>query len=219
MPNAIIYLDESGDLGWKLDAPYMQGGSSRHLTISAVCAPSDKKHLPGRIVKDLYQQFKWPTTAERKWVDMPPPARIKFASAAQAMCERHPDIRLHGIVVRKENVMDHIRRDANKLYNYMIGLSLLDRMAGYDEVILVPDPRSIKVQSGNSLPDYLQTQLWFEKKTKTRIIYQPTDSRHCLGIQFADMLAGVIQSKFEKSQASALDIVQSQLTLNRLYFG
>lgn len=25
-----IYLDESGCLGWKLDAPYQRGGSSRH---------------------------------------------------------------------------------------------------------------------------------------------------------------------------------------------
>ena len=31
-----VYLDESGDLGWKFDAPYRCGGSSRYLTISAI---------------------------------------------------------------------------------------------------------------------------------------------------------------------------------------
>lgn len=31
-----VYLDESGDLGWKFDAPYRSGGSSRYLTIAAI---------------------------------------------------------------------------------------------------------------------------------------------------------------------------------------
>ncbi|CAJ0780588.1 DUF3800 domain-containing protein [Ralstonia chuxiongensis] len=34
-----IYLDESGCLGWKLDAPYQRGGSSRHFTLAAAVIP------------------------------------------------------------------------------------------------------------------------------------------------------------------------------------
>jgi hypothetical protein len=37
-----IYLDESGDLGWKFDGPYLGGGSSRYLTITALCVPPGK---------------------------------------------------------------------------------------------------------------------------------------------------------------------------------
>lgn len=39
----------------------------------------------------------------------------------------------------------------------MIGLSLLDELSGHEQVTFVPDPRDIKVESDNSLHDYLQT--------------------------------------------------------------
>lgn len=52
-----------------------------------------------------------------------------------------------------------MRRDSNKLYNYMIGLSLLDEMINYENVVLIPDPRTIKVKSGNSLHDYLDINI------------------------------------------------------------
>lgn len=93
--------------------------------------------------------------------------RCEFAEAAHAMCAKHPDIHLHAIVVDKQKVQAHIRSDSNKLYNYMIGLSLLDRMSQYSSVTMIPDPRSIKVKSGNSLHDYLLTRLWFDKQTTT----------------------------------------------------
>lgn len=167
--SCIIYLDESGDLGWTFDAPYRSGGSSRHLTITAVCVPSEKKHIPKRIVRDLYSRFSWPTANERKWVQMPANERTHFANEARKMCDQHPDIHLHAIVVNKQKVEEHIRKDCNKLYNYMIRLALLERMAAYGAVTLIPDPRSIKVKSGNSLADYLQTELWFTKKVKTEL--------------------------------------------------
>lgn len=61
-------------------------------------------------------------------------------------------------------------------------------MAQHDVVTFSPDPRSLKVQSGNSLPDYLQTELWFTEKAITTLINQPEDSAASRGIQFADMI-------------------------------
>ncbi|OGT45357.1 MAG: hypothetical protein A3E82_06525 [Gammaproteobacteria bacterium RIFCSPHIGHO2_12_FULL_38_11] len=65
-----VYLDESGDLGWKFDKPYRQGGSSRYLTISAVLVPKHKNHFPGRVIKRLYQKFEWQKSVEQKWTSM-----------------------------------------------------------------------------------------------------------------------------------------------------
>jgi len=62
----IIYLDESGDLGWNFTAPFRNGGSSRYLTIAAVCVPSAKIALPKRAVRKLYNKFGWPTGLEKK---------------------------------------------------------------------------------------------------------------------------------------------------------
>jgi len=44
-----IFLDESGDLGWKLNSPYRNGGSSKFLTISYLISPITDIHLPRRI--------------------------------------------------------------------------------------------------------------------------------------------------------------------------
>jgi hypothetical protein len=118
--------------------------------------------------------------------------REAFAHEAAILRQKHKaDLRYISITVRKENVQEHIRLDSNKLYNYMIGLSLLNEMHRHREVVFIPDPRSVKVASGNSLHDYLQTQLWFEKQTNTLLETIPADSSSNYNIQFADMLSGL----------------------------
>jgi len=84
-------------------------------------------------------------------------------------------------------------------------MSLLDTMARFEEVMLVPDPRSIKVASGNSLADYLQMELWFKKKVPTVITSKPRDSQQSLQVQFADMLSGLVQMKFEDSAVTLFE--------------
>lgn len=216
--SGIIYLDESGDLGWNFTAPYRSGGSSRHLTIAALCVFPKNKHIPKRVIRDMYAKFRWPTSVERKWADMSSAERSEFAARARAMCDKYPDISLHAIIVKKQNVQEHIRNDSNKLYNYMIRLSILDRMAAFDSVTLVPDPRSIKVKSGNSLHDYLLTELWFEKKVKTNLTTNPCDSKNCAGIQFTDMLAGLVQARFEDNCCADFRVLHPKMKLSCLFF-
>jgi hypothetical protein len=188
--SSIIYIDESGDLGWSFASPYRQGGSSRYLTIAALGVPSHKKHIPKRVIKNLYTHFKWPIDAEKKWKSMGPAERTAFASAALRMCKDHPDIPLHAISLKKERVEQHIRGDESKLYNYMIRLCVLDCMEKQDELTLVPDPRSIKVESGRSLHDYLQIELWFSRRAKTKLTTSPLGSKSSKGVQFADIRCG-----------------------------
>lgn len=217
--STVIYVDESGDLGFNFTAPYRQGGSSRYLTVASLCLPSEKSHIPKRVIKGLYEKFKWPTAKEKKWVNMSAAARLEFANAATRMCTAHPDIHLHVITVKKENVAPHIRKDPNKLYNFMIRLSVLECMATQDRVTMVPDPRSIKVESGKSLHDYLQIELWFTKRVKTELSTQPIDSEQCRGIQFADMLSGLIQTRFEDKFFDHIKVCIRHLHLKRLFFG
>ena len=213
----IVFLDESGDLGWRFDAPYLQGGSSRFLTISALLVPTEKKHLPKRVVRALYREFGWNTKAEKKWADMKPEARLRFAEKSAELAKANPDIQYITITAKKENVLPHIRQDANKLYNYMIRLALLDEMAKHPVVALVPDPRSIKVQSGNSLHDYLQTELWFSKNASTVLHTMPCDSKNSHGVQFTDMLAGVVQSYFERREMPPYKALGSTLKARLLF--
>jgi hypothetical protein len=149
---------------------------------------------------------------------MNPDQRKEFATTTRKMCEKHTNVKLHAIVVRKENVENHIRQDANKLYNYMIGLMLLDEMSQNDVVTCVPDPRTLKVASGNSLHDYLQIKLWFEKKTKTVLRTHPMDSKQNTTLQFVDMLAGVVQSRFEHTHKENFEILVPVTKVKCLFF-
>ncbi|MES2015188.1 MAG: DUF3800 domain-containing protein [Pseudomonadota bacterium] len=213
----LIYVDERGDLGWSFDQPYGQGGSSRYLTIAALLVPDLLDHLPKRKVKDLYKYGKWDTKREKKWVEMSSDARLTFARAAASMREKHPDISYKAIVVDKQNVNDNFRRDSNKLYNYMIRLLLVDEMAKHPFVTLVPDPRSIKVQYGNRLHHYLDAML-YEKEAVTTLEMVIRDSRDCLSLQFADMLAGVVGSNYEFRKCEPLRALGAHIQVKTLFF-
>jgi len=145
MLSASIFLDESGDLGWKFDTPYRKGGSSRYLTIAALIVPQHKKHLPTRLIKDLYKRHKWPIDKEKKWAKMEVTEKLNFIKKSEILFDLHKDIQCVAITVNKIKVQEHIRDDPNRLYNYMIGLILLGKMKNFDKIILSPDPRSIKI--------------------------------------------------------------------------
>ncbi len=214
---AHIYLDESGDTGWLFDHPYTRGGSSRYLVIAACVVLPEVDHKPERMLRNLYKHRGWKPGTEKKSVQMSPEARTAFAKAAAKLASGTPGIELLAIVADKRNVMDHIRQDANKLYNFMVKLLLLEHMARHDRITFVPDPRSIKVASGSSLHDYLQTELWFSKEAKTRLETLPRDSRHCLNLQFTDMLAGVVQSHVEVGETRHWEHLQPHVRLKTLF--
>ena len=215
---AHIYLDESGDLGWQLEKPHNRGESSQYLVIAALVVPPQKDHLPERRLRHLYKSRHWQTANEKKWARMSPAARSAFAATAAGIARDHPDIGFRAIVVQKRNVMDHIRTDPNKLYNYTTRLLLLEEMAQHDTIHFVPDPRSMRVESGRSLHDYLQTELWFTQGASTRLHTNPVDSKHCLNLQFTDMLAGAVQSHFEHGQDVYLAPLSAFIKVSKLYF-
>lgn len=212
-----IFLDESGDLGWNFNAPYRSGGSSRFLAISALITPDNKTHLPSRVIRDLYADRKWSTTKEKKWSDMSDSAKEDFANRLVRLRGYHPDISFHSIVVDKRRVKPALHEDPNLLYNYMIKLGLVGEMKKHDQVTLVPDPRTIKIQSGNSLHDYLQINLWYTENVETKLITKPQDSKKTLGLQFADMLAGATRHHFEDGNSAAWDAIKNHVALTTMY--
>ena len=184
-----VYFDESGDLGWKLDKPFGNGGSSRYLTIAFLIIPVNKQHLTKRIVKKTYKFEKRKTKIELKGKDLTKRGIIFFSSEIVNLLQKNKDIKIIIITVKKENVLHHIRQDSNKLYNYMINLALLDEIKNQPIVTLIPDPRSIKVESKNSMLGYLKIKLWFEKSSSTIIKEIFQESRKNLNLQFIDFIA------------------------------
>ena len=217
----VIYVDESGDLGWTFTAPYRKGGSSRHLTLAAVLITSEKKHYAKRFIKSLQQKFKISKTDEIKWALLRPIDKNYVANELLSLKQKlGDDLLLMSMTVKKENVMPHIRKDPNKLYNYMMKCLLCEEMAKRPIVTLIPDPRSIKVESGNSMHDYLQTQLWFELNAATQLSTCPIDSKCCNGLQLADLLSGIVQSHFEDKKSIPYSTLSNNgiITPRKLFF-
>ncbi len=214
----LIYIDESGDPGWKFEKPFMRGGSSRYLTIAALVTPSSKKDLSKRIVRKMYKRHGWDTAEEKKAADMNVTEKLDFCSRAVQLMAGNNELSIYAITVKKENVLDHIRRDSNKLYNYMLRLALLDEMARHPVVTIIPDERSIKVKSGNSLVDYLQTSLWFEKNAPTRLHCTPGLSHKVLNLQFIDTIAHCIWRRYEFGDVAFYRTLRPHLREKRLFF-
>ena len=213
LPSLILfYLDESGDLGWTLDQPYNNGGSSRYLTIAAFSIPKRYDHLPKRLMKGVYRFKRWRLGEnELKSTNLKPRDKVVFANSTAALLQRCPDMKIYAITVNKEKVEDHIRRDPNVLYNYMIRLLLADDLASLQKVCIIPDPRSMKVSTGHELIDYLKSVVYFDQKAKTEIDYRYTKSSDSLNLQFIDIVSAIVRKKYEDGETDAYDILKPYL--------
>lgn len=213
-----VYLDESGDLGWVLNKEYRHGGSSRYLTIAFAVCPYEKRHLLQRIVKDIYKRKKQDPKIELKGSSLSVTDKCVFAEKVRRVVSINPDIKIGYITVNKSKVQQHIRQDPNKLYNYMIRLAVLPVIKDLPMVNLIRDNKSIKVKSGNSLIDYLQTVMWFELHSPTKIIDIPSDSKKVANLIFIDWINNLIWGRYEDSNTKPYDILKSVMTSRRLFW-
>lgn len=212
----IIYVDESGDLGWQFNQPFRAGGSSRYLTVACLIVPSQHRRRPRKIITRLYRKFGW--QSERKASDASRSQKTLFCRTAVDLLQQHPEIKLDVITVKKVNVQTHIRRDPNKLYNYMLGLVVPDYVAQETNFDLVTDERSIRVKSLNSLRDYLQVKLWFEIGCPTTVNHIPSDSSKNYSLQFVDWVAHCVWSNYEDGDDSFLKILRPVVRIRPLFF-
>ena len=211
----MVYLDESGDLGFNFEKPYRFGGSSRYLTLAFAGIPRVFRQFPKDIIRDFYVKYKW--QSEQKAASSSSFVKREFCNKTVQMLSNIPKIKIEIITVKKENVMAHIRQDPNKLYNYMSSLvfkSFMDE----DEILFIPDERSVKVQSGNSLPEYIQTKAWFEYNSKCRIIHNPGRSHKEYNLQFIDWIAHCVWKKYEDGDSTFYDIFKNNIKNHELYF-
>jgi hypothetical protein len=213
-----VYVDESGDLGWTFDRPFRQGGSSRYLTIAFLLVPQQLSSVPKRIVRKLYSRRKRSPEKELKGSRLKPEEKIYFSNEVIKLLDRHPEIHVLAITVKKENVQVNIRQDPNKLYNYMINLILSGKIKNEPIVNFIPDRRSIKVKSANTLVDYLQIKLWFEFNSSTVIRNNPTESHKALNLQFVDFISHIIWSRYEDNETTAFNILRRRIRPVHLFF-
>jgi Protein of unknown function (DUF3800) len=211
-----VFLDESGDMGWSFSKPYRIGGSSRFLCLAIMFLSKADRKWPKRIIADMYAKYGW--ASEKKCSTATQDQKMEFASRAIGMFGAHKDIQIDCIVAKKENVQAHIRCDPNKLYNYMCGLVIPAHVKGEMEFEFLPDKRSIKVKSGNSLSDYLQTVIWFDYLLTTKLINNPLESDKNYNLQFVDWISHCVWSHFEDEETNIYNTLLPAIKVRRLFF-
>jgi hypothetical protein len=130
----------------------------------------------------------------------------------------NPDFILGAITVKKENVLPHMRRDCNLLYNYMMGLVIPNHIKNFDEVDIVSDKRSVKVKSGNTCIEYLRTKVTYEMNSPAVLIDSPTESHTEYNLMFIDWVANFIWGNFEDQKEIPFNRLLPKLNHHRLYF-
>jgi hypothetical protein len=194
-----VYLDESGDLGWKLDLPYLRGGSSRFLTISSILIHEADKHRLKRIMKTFREKLSVNPGEEVKATDLTAEKRILFCDIFNKEAIKASKlIRVCSKTVNKANVDKQIFKDhPNTLYNYTTSLGLLDKIKDFDHVELFADARITKIEAKYSFNEYLQTKLAGDLNSKTILNIHQQNSKDSDGVQCADIIANIIWRSYE----------------------
>lgn len=201
-----IYIDESGDLGWTLDKPNRNGGSSRYITITGlVISDTDEKYVT-RFISEIYKKYKLTPNIEKKGANFVPEHSTYITSQLHKICNKSNSFKLISITVNKSKVFESLRKDKNIFYNYVLGLLLKPEIVQHDCIEIILDKRTIKVSHGESFPDYIKTEIWgqglditiscdFVESTKNKMIW------------FADWYANFIWRKHEDNESSSYDLL------------
>ena len=184
-----IYMDESGDLGFKKT-------SSDIFVVSYVIAKDPK--ILQRSLKKLRQR-----KLKKKIRELP---EFKFYTASDRvkglMFNKIEELNLVSgfVVVNKDKVYPELRRKKNVLYNYLIRQLLDDVITLYDherEITLVLDRMYSNKNLRESMNKYLGRMTSRISKTDLRIIHK--NSCDTAGLQFADFISGAIWRFYEKN--------------------
>lgn len=207
------FFDESGDLGWKFDAPYRQGGSSRFFVIAGASGADQVHRRFGKVVKKLWESQGWTTTKEKKWNNISDKAKLKFAELAAAFATENPDIHLAVAVLRKEDLAEHLRLDQHLLYAHLATQLVGDILAGSTTAEVCPDELNAGAGSANLLQHLLRHELWFRRGCSPTIRQVRSQKHLVASLEFCDLLAGAAASHFEDARSEPWEILAKHVNV------
>ena len=204
-----VYLDESGDLGFGQR-------STKYLTIAFAIMQNSISFE--RCVKKTKIKYDIPRDVELK-------GHTTRNTIKKDLLNRFAelDIEVHAITVRKKNVEHKLQRDANILYNYMVGLSLVERILeepANASVLVNVDRRIISITSGFKFDEYLRYKIWYAgNRTDINLKIRHLDSHEEHGIQGIDVICNSIFRKYNSNNYKLFNIIQDKVKSDkRLFF-
>jgi hypothetical protein len=213
MARFLAFFDESGDLGWKFDAPYRAKGSSRYFVIASALGAGDVHRRLGKVVKQVWAHQKWTSKHEKKWVDMTDAARFNFAETVAKYVKEHPEDRLAVSVLKKEELPLHLRPDQHLLYAHLATQLVCEDLAGCEAVAVCPDELNAGTGSANLLRHLLRHELWFRRGCSPEVQQVSTKKPFVQALEFCDWLAGATASHFEDGRSEPWKILSEFVTV------
>lgn len=208
--NLHIYLDESGDLGFGK-------GGSKYFTIAYIIT---KKPVElNRIVRKIKQKYKIPKNVELKACTTRERIKIDLLNRLSKL-----DIEIQSITVKKKNVVNRLRTDTNILYNYMVGLSLVDEKLAYldpqiKKVIIIFDRRITSIKRGFDIDGYLKYEVWVVKKREDiDLEIHHLESHRVYGLEAIDNIVNPIFKKYNSSNCELYNIIKNRISSDKTLF-
>lgn len=198
----IIFLDESGDLGWSFDKPFQRGGSSRYITIAGIAV--EEKYLKQLMVNvhRMMNRHGFQLNTEIKGSMFSDNDATVIIRQCREILSNVP-FEIASITSDKQNVNDPLRRDKNVFYNHMLSSLLVDLIGRHQHIDIILDDRTIRRGSRNSLEDCLRAKCWGDLNLDAHISCRYKDSENNLGIWLADWLSNFIWRHYEHSMNEA----------------
>lgn len=231
---AFAYLDESGDLGWKFDQPFGEGGSSRFFVIAIAIGINEGFRRFGKVQDALRKLQGWTSTNEKKWKTISDGARLAFCQLAAKELANNPETLVLVAVCHKENAPDFMRQinvremhsdlpeaDLQKLearyrgrshlvYSMMAAETLGEHLPELDNLTYCPDDLNESVRTLEHIISYrLQFQDQRDIELRRVDAAQPMKG----GLAFADMIAGAVLEAFERGDESYLNIIRPYIKI------
>ncbi len=203
-----VYLDESGDLGFG-------ERSTKYFTIAFVVTEHPVRFK--RCVRKVKEKYHIPSNAELK-------GSVTIKNIKEDLLKRLAtlDMEIHAITVEKRNVETKLQKNTNILYNYMVGLSLVERILEEPKgqmVIINVDRRIISVTSGFNFDQYLRYKIWYEKERRDiDLAIHHLDSHQALSIQGIDVVCNSIFRKYSSRNYELYNIIQGKIRSDRQLF-
>lgn len=213
-----IYLDESGCTGFKFDAPYLNGGSSRFLVLGFVMVSDEGRSGLIRACRKAYSNNKKDFKKEELKGQSLKSSKADQVARLISKYVKKGDISIGYIAIKKDNANEGISRVNNLLYNYAVNLALSEFISKYEKVELIVDKRSMKIAAKYGLFDYLRTQINIEMESLVRLEFKQADSREYEGLQLADWIANFVWRRFENEQRDPYNLLYREFTIRKHLF-
>lgn len=203
-----VYLDESGDLGFGKE------GSSDFFVITLLLI-EDPTPLK-RLVKKIRQR-----KLKRNLKELP---EIKANNSDETVRKRFlrdlakEEIEIHCIILDKNKVYDYLKKEKEKLYNYVSGIILTESTIRNKNINIIVDKKTSRKVIIEDFNQYIVRKVEERHLFHTRVKISHYDSKNSPGLQAVDFASWSIFRKYEWNDDRYYNLIREKITTEKKLF-